>query len=586
MANGLTWTREAAIQRLGTKRISMTYVGSVIHIVSRRSPFPLCCSARLRAYRTFLSICLLAASSFVPFRVVAQTATIPVALDVTTSQAQIGSGQSMRVDVKLRNAFNIEVPAPEPTLVTIKTSFSAEIVQIVIPAGQSSGGAELHFRSAGVGSVEATATRLSAGTARVVVVENAPRAEASSPSSNLRSTEIASDADRTYAAYGTSHRQSKTAAKHREGGGEPLDAPLTPHAPDTVPSRSGSGSAGGGSVKTDASAPPGSGSPPTLPGSEVTSIRLDVLPPRIHPHTGNWESKIWVAALDAHGVPLPAPQQLKVRFAAELGKVSPVETAIPAGSATNVDEVQLVSKRAGQDVVRAWLSTGAEPVRCGVEYEKEEPTKLLLDVHPKKALNSGQTPVIVTVLLQDELNHCTSTDKPLTVTLTATQGHFQPSEIIIPSGKFSGEATLTSSIQGKVTVTARTEGMEDRSEVEFTFPWKLVIFAALGGLLGALLRDSKNTFSRRWFHYAWRNLLVGIVLGMVFYGLTLFGAVGSVSKIIPSIDVSVIPTVNELGAILLGFAGGYFGRRILDVKKVNGGIQPNLTSGTAGGSGH
>jgi hypothetical protein len=42
----------------------------------------------------------------------------------------------------------------------------------------------------------------------------------------------------------------------------------------------------------------------------------------------------------------------------------------------------------------------------------------------------------------------------------------------------------------------------------------------------------------------------------------LFGAIGAIPRL--PFDVGKISTVNQLGALVLGFAGGYYGQRLLE----------------------
>jgi len=47
-------------------------------------------------------------------------------------------------------------------------------------------------------------------------------------------------------------------------------------------------------------------------------------------------------------------------------------------------------------------------------------------------------------------------------------------------------------------------------------------------------------------------------LGLVFYALVLFGVVASIPQL--AIPLGQLPTTNELGAVILGFFGGYLAR--------------------------
>jgi hypothetical protein len=51
---------------------------------------------------------------------------------------------------------------------------------------------------------------------------------------------------------------------------------------------------------------------------------------------------------------------------------------------------------------------------------------------------------------------------------------------------------------------------------------------------------------------------MGIVLGLVFYALALFGIIASIPKV--AIPLAQLPTTNDLGALVLGFLGSYYAR--------------------------
>ena len=65
-----------------------------------------------------------------------------------------------------------------------------------------------------------------------------------------------------------------------------------------------------------------------------------------------------------------------------------------------------------------------------------------------------------------------------------------------------------------------------------------------------------------------KELAIGGVLGFVLYGFVLSG----VPAVMPALPTQVLENLalNEVGAFLLGFLGGYVGRRYLDAMVVSG----------------
>jgi len=89
--------------------------------------------------------------------------------------------------------------------------------------------------------------------------------------------------------------------------------------------------------------------------------------------------------------------------------------------------------------------------------------------------------------------------------------------------------------------------------------------------------DLMNSVMTGGRHHAWRRLTAGAIaaapegpaallalgaaLGFVFFVLAMFGAVGALPKL--ALPIEKIPSVNELGAFVLGVVGGWLGRRFL-----------------------
>jgi drug/metabolite transporter (DMT)-like permease len=121
--------------------------------------------------------------------------------------------------------------------------------------------------------------------------------------------------------------------------------------------------------------------------------------------------------------------------------------------------------------------------------------------------------------------------------------------------------TWTATQPGAAQVTAEATGLRSSAKniIFPKFPWYFVWLAAGGGLLGAVIANSKQAFTRHWWSHAWRNLLVGGVLGAVCYVLVRYGAL-TLPKDSP-VDIQKIPVVTALGSFAIGFVIGLWNRR-------------------------
>lgn len=293
----------------------------------------------------------------------------------------------------------------------------------------------------------------------------------------------------------------------------------------------------------------------------IAQLSVEVLPARVMPKEGVWSAKIFVSALDEHGEPVEVTEDLSVQLVATLGSVTPALVVIKRGSSTCTDDIRVTSTRRGSERVYAYSPRVARRFEKQIEYERPQPTSLLVHAAPSRVANSGRTPIEIMVILQDDHhNPATFADQPLPVVLTSTLGTLSQHEAIILKGTTAaGPFRLTSARAGSAQVTARVEGLPDSSvAVSFEFPWRLVVIAMLGGVTGAALRSRRITQQK----HLWTNLMIGGLMGLVFFALTLLGVTG----LIPSVSLPAIEnlTLNEFGAFLLGLFGGYLGRRFLD----------------------
>lgn len=320
-------------------------------------------------------------------------------------------------------------------------------------------------------------------------------------------------------------------------------------------------------VKAPALAPARSSEPvPAAPeaagvdpsGSRNLFLSVDVLPDHIHPANASWQAKVLISAVDERRQPVAVPASTTIQLATDVGAVSPQVATIEAGHARISEPIQLTSTKAGAGTVWAWMDTG-ELSRATFEYHEALPTQLAVKALPTRTLNDGRTGIRVSVFLEDDTSMATRADTDMQVQLTASVGIPTPSIVVIPKGEFAGEAVLTSATAGVSEITATAAGMKAAvAAVEFVFPYALVLVAALGGLLGALIRSGNLALTGAWRWHLLDSLAIGSVLGLLFYLLAAFGIVASIPNL--PIPIQALPTTNEFAALLLGFFGGFYAR--------------------------
>ncbi len=503
-------------------------------------------------YRPFVALLVTLLAVSMPTASTAQTSKVPVAIDLALSQTEVRPGETLGVSVTLRNIDGTRTKALEAVRVTLKTSLLGEPVRLVIPRGEAVAETELRFERPGVATVEAKAAKLAGDTA-VVAVASPVRPSARLEPPAAEHPPGAAAGARGWPDLGNPPREVVSEERRRTEVLERRMPPVLGRARIEVSP----------TVADDAPAPsaPAASAPPS---PVFASLRVDVMPPRVHPSHGAWEAVVRAFYVDQNKNAVRTTEELPVQFVAEIGRVEPSRITIPSGSTTHAQDVRIISRRPGRDTVRAW--TAQHPVvESSVDYETPVPSRLRVLTDPPRVTNSGKAPIHVVVFLRDETDHPASfSDRDLEIQLRTTRGELTPRVISVGRGKFVGEATLTSATSGEALISASALGMaDDTTNAWFLFPWLLVSLATMGGLGGATLRDNRRRSSRPLTTRFGKDLIVGGALGLIFYSLTLFGAVGSIPKAVLSINLGAVPTLNELGAFVLGFVGGYFGRRLL-----------------------
>lgn len=312
-----------------------------------------------------------------------------------------------------------------------------------------------------------------------------------------------------------------------------------------------------GVASTSAGTAVGAGPVTNGAGGSNVALAVDVLPQHVHPTNAQWRALVLVTAINVTREPIAVGVDVPVYLATDIGTVTPALTQIDAGKA-RTGQIQVASDRAGNGTLWAWTDTG-QLAAAPIEYHAPVPTQLLVKALPSRATNDGRTSVQLTVFLADETAMTASADQDVLVSLTSSVGAPSPTEVSIPKGKFFGEAVLTSPISGTAEITATSARLKPGSaQTEFVFPLLLVVLAGIGGLIGSVVRSGRQIFTGAWWWHVTGSVGLGIVLGLVFYVLAMFGIIASIPKL--SIPLAQLPTTNDLGALVLGFLGGYYAR--------------------------
>jgi hypothetical protein len=470
-----------------------------------------------------------------------QAASIPLSLGVTASPAEITAGDTVTAIVRLKNYKGDAVPAIEPVPVALHSELSGDVA-VTIAAGQSIAQASVRFPRGGVATLVATAPKMTSGSVEVVV-KAAGTAKAAPDSVSAGPPAPDGRGDRSSPAPEAPGRATPALRPPVVGApGPAADAVVDAN---TAPTRK--------SAARGATAPAPDGD-----ADDASSLEVDVLPQHVHPSNASWRALVLVTAINATRQPVAVQSDTDVYLATDIGVVTPTLSRIQAGKARTTELIQLTSDRPGTGNVWAWTDTGIL-TQAAVEYHDAVPTQLLVRGLPSRAVNDGKTVVTVTVFLEDETAAAASADQDVSVKLTSSVGTPSPSDLSIPRGKFFGEAVLTSPTSGMAEITATAPRLKQGSaEVEFVFPLLLVTLAGTGGLVGSVVRSGRQLFTGAWWWHLVGSLGLGIVLGLLFYALALFGVIASIPKL--AIPLAQLPTTNDLGALVLGFFGGYYAR--------------------------
>ena len=262
---------------------------------------------------------------------------------------------------------------------------------------------------------------------------------------------------------------------------------------------------------------------------------------------------------------IPVGGPIQIHFTAGQSQISPADITLQAGDLSNFNNPAiLTASRFGSDTVTALSTLGtAGPVE--VSLLQPPPTQLQISLGPPQLLGSGSSSATVVVCFADAAGAPALSPDPLQVVLNPA-GQMSKSVVSIAANSPCSETvTWTATQPGAAQISAEAGGLLSGAEtiVFPKFPWYFIWLAAVGGFLGAIIANSKQSFTRNWWSHTWRNLLVGAVLGAISYVLVRYGAL-TLPKDSP-VDIQKIPVVSGLGSFAVGFVIGLWGRKLLKV---------------------
>lgn len=430
--------------------------------------------------------------------------------------------------VTLKDITGATVPAVRDEMIQLK--YQDQILNGVIPAGQTSYTFQIIPRAAAVGKIEATAGDLARASGFVIGIDPQSRAM----------TEI-----NPSTAIGSGTRP-------------PVATPTPPPPPPTNRGlRKKGGTTPPGSFET-ASGPDTAPQAGPTPTAGPKSLRVYVTPDPVDfdSSVGAWKAEIFVALTGSDGNLAPAPDDVPLLLVPASGSVTPNNTTIKKNQPTS-DPVTLIWNEAEDNDLQ--VTSSIAHTTQHIAHDSPEPTALRLEGLPGSVINDGKSPIRIVVMLVDALKTPAPATADTEVVLGSSKGSITPAKVVIGKGQCCTDATLTSAQNGSVMVSALSSGFpQAQIPAVFLFPWMMIIMAASGGLLGAFAHNPRAAFGPHW----WRVLLLGLIFGVVLSIAALLGVIGSLPKLGLPIQISQIPSANELGALLLGFVGGLYGKKL------------------------
>lgn len=451
---------------------------------------------------------------------------VPVRLSFEDGFEKAEINKPTSVAVTVRNSHGQIVAAMKDE--KIKLHYQGNTTEGTIPAGKQSVSFSVTPRSAGAEKIEATATGLESAAGFILCID--------SNNKRVLHTELLQG--------GEKHPLARGILRRRIGVLNQDQAQAGPSAPG--------GTSGAG----------GSGAAPAAP-EESATLKLFITPDPVDPEPdGLWKAQVALALVGKDNQLIVTDRDLPLHLLTQKGKVDPADVVMKKDEASTFSTpVTLTSSQPGADTI-AVLSR-LPGIQQPITYQAPEAAGVNLEVSPSSVINDGKSPVRVIVMLVGPNETPVNASANTEVVLQSSLGSINPLKVSIAAGECCAEATLTSLRNGSATISAASVGLQaGQVNAMFLFPWMMVSMAAFGGVLGALVHGRKITFSAQWLKAVLPSIVLGIICGVIFCVAALFGAIGSLPKLGLPVQIAQIPSGNELGALLLGFIGGFYGKKI------------------------
>ena len=494
-----------------------------------------------------------------------RSTSIPVRLSVTAIDHEAVPGQPRSFRVELRDIKGALVTAQEDVRVTLTSPATTKATSVVVPKGQSSATVTMLPEVAGFHDVEARAPSLPTAHTLLAVrpsrIQRSPEPSPPPPSPAPAETPQASVPGGAAPAGALSRGPSGgRGSLHMLVPGRGRGEAAQPASGATSPSQP---------AVTPAAAPTGTPAAP-VPAPALTpgALQLFLAPKQVESDRGEWRATVGIGVLDSDNQATLASDDIRVQLAANFGVVTPDTVTIRKGSFGNDETIHLAARMAGANEVTA-MSPGYGTVSASVLFNEPVPTAVRVDPSPLRVPVDGRSSATLQVRLVGANQNPVVPREPVTVVaLRSSIGTLSSPTVTLTNqaGKDVACVTLVSNQSGRAEISASAAGVGDAAAVYviFEFPWIMIACAVGGGLLGGVVLALNSQKKTHWARRLAATLIVGGILGLIVYIAALFGALSITAKM--PIDATRLPAVNSLGALALGFVGGYYGSRIFESK--------------------
>jgi len=501
---------------------------------------------------------------------------VPVRLELDKAIVEVTRGADVTYTVTLKNGANQPAAAQADMKIDVLSPFGMSF-PVVISQGQPSTTFHIKADQAGILRLQLKAPGLP-GTSSLIVVKSSPALQGHDQS-QVRFPDVgatytmkapktsppvaypAAEAPRT--AMKVPKSLPAMAYPKAEAGRAPAStAAQPPQAPSSVTA----------AVEMASPSPPiaVAASPEPTNANHLEIFLVENDPVAQDPTDHRWRAHLHVAALSSTQTVANVDQDLPVHLESAHSQLAPADMTMIHAQQSPL--VVATADAPGLELVRAF-ATGMPVADKSFSYASPSATKIKLYADPLRILSDGHTSASVQACLADyednpttdpASDHTIDVNYQTRATLLNAQLKDRPLKVV-KGQECSARTTFSTFGHGRAVLQASASGLQsDVATLEFFLPKSLLIFSALGGLLGGFARTLfAKSLASKFFAHLWRNLVLGVILGFITYLLFLFGALSAIPKL--DIKLGNVPVQSGLGAFVLGFVGGIVGRSLWPV---------------------